>query len=75
LDRILGAVGGFANHSLDDVEVAFDLARMALNILLVLAMSDEPERMLSSASLTLTDSRNRAGIDLIEALEQLKFLV
>jgi hypothetical protein len=60
---------GFANHSLDDVvEGAFDLTRMALNILLVLAMSDEPERLLSSASFTLTDRRNRAGIDLIEAL-------
>jgi hypothetical protein len=54
---------------LDDVvEGAFDLARMALNILLVVAMSDEPERLLSSAGLTLTDRRNRAGIDLIEAL-------
>lgn len=49
-----------------------NLARMALNILSVPAMSDEPERLFSSAGLTLTDRRNRAGIDLIEALEQLK---
>jgi hypothetical protein len=47
-------------------------ARMALNILSVPAMSDEPERLFSSAGLTLTDRRNKAGIDLIEALEQLK---
>jgi hypothetical protein len=45
---------------------------MALNVLSVPAMSDEPERLFSSAGLTLTDRRNRAGIDLIEALEQLK---
>jgi hAT family C-terminal dimerisation region len=49
-----------------------NLARMALNILSVPAMSDEPERLFSSAGLTLTNRRNRAGIDLIEALEQLK---
>ena len=49
-----------------------NLARMALNVLSVPAMSDEPERQFSSAGLTLTDRRNRAGIDLIEALEQLK---
>jgi hypothetical protein len=45
---------------------------MALNILSIPAMSDEPERLFSSAGLTLTDRRNRAGIDLVEALEQLK---
>ena len=49
-----------------------NLARMALNVLSVPAMSDEPERLVSSTGLTLTDRRNRAGIDLIEALEQLK---
>jgi hypothetical protein len=49
-----------------------NLARMALNILSIPAMSDEPERLFSSAGLTLTDRRNRAGIDLVEALEQLK---
>jgi len=49
-----------------------NLTRMALNVLSVPAMSDEPERLFSSAGLTLTDRRNRAGIDLIEALEQLK---
>jgi hypothetical protein len=49
-----------------------NLARMALNILSVPAMSGEPERLFSSAGLTLTDRRNGAGIDLVEALEQLK---
>ena len=49
-----------------------NLTCMALNVLSVPAMSDEPERLFSSAGLTLTDRRNRAGIDFIEALEQLK---
>jgi hypothetical protein len=49
-----------------------NLARMALNVLSIPAMSDEPERLFSSAGLTLNDRRNKAGIDLIEALEQLK---
>jgi hypothetical protein len=45
---------------------------MALNVLSVPAMSDKPECLFSSSGLTLTDRRNKAGIDLIEALEQLK---
>ena len=49
-----------------------NLACMTLNILSIPAMSDEPERLFSSARLVVTDRRNRLGIDLIEALEQLK---
>jgi hypothetical protein len=49
-----------------------NLACMALNILSIPVMSDEPERLFSSAGLTLSDRRNKAGIDLIGDLEQLK---
>jgi hypothetical protein len=42
------------------------------SLLSALAMLDEPESLFSSAGLTLTDRRNRADIDLIEGLEQLK---
>jgi hypothetical protein len=48
------------------------LSKMALNMLSIPAMAADVERLFSSAGLTLTDRRNRMGIDLLEALECLK---
>ena len=45
---------------------------MALDILLIPAMSAEPERLFSGAKITITDRRNRLGIESIEAIECLK---
>jgi hypothetical protein len=45
---------------------------MALNILLIPAMSADPERLFSGAKITISDRRNRLGIYTIEALECLK---
>lgn len=49
-----------------------DLARMALDVLAVPAMSDECERLFSSAKILLSDRRSRLGIDMIEASECLR---
>ena len=49
-----------------------DLARMALDYLMILAMSAESERVFSTAKITLTDRRCRMYDDAIEALECLK---
>ena len=35
-------------------------------------MSAEPERLFSSAALTITERRNRLGVESVEALECLK---
>lgn len=48
------------------------LSKMALNMLSIPAMAADVERLFSSAGLTLTDRRNRMGINLLEALECLK---
>jgi len=45
---------------------------MALDILSIPAMSAEPERLFSSAKITITDRRNRLGIESIEAIKCLK---
>ena len=45
---------------------------MALDILVILAMSAKPERLFSGAKITITDRRNRIGIEAIEALKCLK---
>jgi hypothetical protein len=45
---------------------------MAFDILLIPAMSAEPERLFSSAKITITDCRNRLGIESIKAIECLK---
>ncbi|ODQ76865.1 hypothetical protein LIPSTDRAFT_67870 [Lipomyces starkeyi NRRL Y-11557] len=45
---------------------------MALDVLSIPAMSAEPERLFSSAKITITDRRNRLGIETIEAIECLK---
>lgn len=49
-----------------------DLARMALDVLAVPPMSDECERLFSSAKLLLTDRRSRLRMDIIEASECLR---
>jgi hypothetical protein len=45
---------------------------MAVDILLIPAMSASAERLFSSAGLTISDRRYRLGIDVIEAIECLK---
>ena len=45
---------------------------MAFDILSIPTMSADPERLFSGAKITITDRRNRLGIDTIEALECLK---
>ena len=49
-----------------------DLARMAFDVLAVLAMSDECERLFSNAKIFLNDRRSRLKIDIIEASECLR---
>jgi hypothetical protein len=48
------------------------LSIMALDILSIPAMSAEPERLFSGAKITITDRRNRLGIESIQAIECLK---
>ncbi len=45
---------------------------MALNILLILVMSVDPERLFSGAKITISNRCNRLGIVTIQALEYLK---
>jgi hypothetical protein len=42
---------------------------MAIDILSIPAMSAEPERLFSGAKITITDRRNRPGIDSIQTIE------
>ena len=49
-----------------------NLSKIAIDYLSIPAMSSEAERLFSSAKITLTDRRNRLGVDLLEALECLK---
>jgi hypothetical protein len=49
-----------------------NLSVMALDLLSIPAMSAEPERLFSAAKISITDRRNRLGIQSIEALECLK---
>jgi hypothetical protein len=48
------------------------LSKMALDLLSIPAMSAEVERLFSSANITISDRRNRIGIDAVEAIECLK---
>src|SRR6266487_4266195 len=48
------------------------LSIMALDILSIPAMSAEPECLFSGAKITITDRRNKLGIESIEAIECLK---
>jgi hypothetical protein len=43
-----------------------------LDILSIPAMSAEPERLFSGTKITITDCRNRLGIETIEAIECFK---
>lgn len=49
------------------------LHRMALDMLSIPAMSSECERLFSATKVTITDRRNRIGIELVEAHECLKY--
>ncbi|KFZ19686.1 hypothetical protein V501_00566 [Pseudogymnoascus sp. VKM F-4519 (FW-2642)] len=49
-----------------------NLHKMAIDILSIPAMSAEPERLFSGAKITVTERRNRLGVDTIEYLECLK---
>jgi hAT family C-terminal dimerisation region len=49
-----------------------NLSQMAIDILTIPAMSDEPERVFSGAKLTLNQQRNKLGVDLLRAFECLK---
>jgi hypothetical protein len=49
-----------------------NLSKMALDILLIPAMSADPERLFLGAKITISDRRTRLGIYTIEALECLK---
>jgi hypothetical protein len=48
------------------------LSVMALDLLSIPAMSAEPERLFSSAKITITDRKNRLQFESIEAIECLK---
>jgi hypothetical protein len=49
-----------------------NLSLMTIDILSIPAMSAEPERLFSGSKLTVTDIRNKLGVDSIEATECLK---
>ena len=49
-----------------------NLSRIALDLLSIPAMSAEVERLFSSCKITITDRRNRIGIEAVEAIECLK---
>jgi len=49
-----------------------NLSKMALNILIIPAMSAAPERLFSSANITISDRRNRLHGDTTAAIECLK---
>ena len=48
------------------------LSKMALDMLSIPAMAADPERLFSSAGLTVTDRRNSLSIQSIEALKCIK---
>lgn len=49
-----------------------NLSQMAIDILTIPPMSAEPERIFSGSKLTLTDQRNRLGVELLRAFECMK---
>lgn len=49
-----------------------NLSKLALDILSIPGMSDEPERLFSDAKSLLTERRNKMGMELIEYIECLK---
>lgn len=48
------------------------MSKIALDILSIPTISADPERLFSSAKITISDRRNRLGIYTVEALECLK---
>jgi hypothetical protein len=48
------------------------LSIMAIDILSIPAMSAEPEGLFSGANITITDRRNRLGIDSVQLIERCK---
>ena len=49
-----------------------NLSKLALDILLILAMLANPKRLFSSAKLLITNLRNKLGIDITKAFKCLK---
>jgi hypothetical protein len=49
-----------------------NLLRIGLNILSIFTMAADPERLFSSAGLTVTDRRNHLSIESIKALKCIK---
>jgi hAT family protein len=49
-----------------------NLIKMAIDILLIPAMSAKPDCLFTNARIAITDHRNCLGVDTIEALECLK---
>ena len=66
--------GGACSWWLEDRQQRLypNLSKMALDILTVPAMSAAPERLFSSANITISDRRNRLHSDTTEAIECLK---
>jgi hypothetical protein len=54
---------------LADIMIHALLAQMGVELVSIPAMSDQPERLLSSAKLLISDRRNSLGDDIIEASE------
>lgn len=49
-----------------------NLSKMAIDILTIPPMSAEPERVFSGAKFTMSDHRNKLGVDLLKAFECMK---
>jgi hypothetical protein len=69
-DLLEGALQYWVNR-LDDPRQSL-LAQMGVELMSIPAMSDEPERVFSSAKLLISNVRNRLGDDIIEGSECLK---
>jgi len=70
-DELPGGALEYWVSRLDDPRQS-QVARMGVELMSIPAMSDEPERVFSSAKLLISDRRNRLGDDIIQASECLK---
>lgn len=70
LDEVFDPLGWWQEST--QQKVYPNLSKMALDLLSIPAMSAEVERLFSSCKITITDRRNRIGIDAVEAIECLK---
>jgi len=70
-DEIPGGALQYWINRLDDPRQSL-LAQMGIELMSIPAMSDEPERVFSSAKLLISDQRNCLGDDIIQASECLK---